>query len=364
MRILHTESSRGWGGQENRTLQEALQLRAAGAEVSFACQPDSQLAARAQQHGFGVTTLAMRNNFDMPAVARLAAALRRDGADIVNTHSGRDTFLAGLAARLVRRRPLVVRTRHLILPITSRSTYTFLPDHVVAVSEAVRTYLMTVGVPAHRVTAIPTGVDTARFDPAVHPGNLRQELGLPAEAVLIGTVAILRAKKGHLDLLAAAPRVIAAVPQAVFVFAGDGPQFDNLTQAIAERKLEGRVRLLGLRRDIPQVLKSLDLFVLPTHQEALGTSFLEAQAMGVPVIGTRVGGVPETIRENETGLLVPAHDPEALAQAIIALAGDPARRRAMGAAGRAWVSAEHTVQRMGERMLALYQRLLQERAAA
>ncbi len=87
--------------------------------------------------------------------------------------------------------------------------------------------------------------------------------------------------------------------------------------------------------------------------------------MGVPVIGTRVGGVPETIRENETGLLVPAHDPEALAQAIIALAGDPARRRAMGAAGRALGDgAEHTVERMAERMLALYQRLLQERAAA
>jgi glycosyltransferase involved in cell wall biosynthesis len=362
MRVLHSESSRGWGGQENRTLQEALQLRSRGVEMAFACQPGSQLAARAQQSGFSVTTLPMRNNFDMPAVARLAAAMRRHGADIVNTHSGRDTFLAGLGARLVRRRPLVVRTRHLILPITSRSTYTFLPDHVVAVSEAVRAYLMAVGVLAHRVTAIPTGVDTARFDPAGPTGNLRQELGLPAEAVLVGTVAILRAKKGHLDLLAAAPRVLAALPQVVFVFAGDGPQFDNLNRAIAERNLEGRVRLLGLQRDIPEVLRSLDLFVLPTHQEALGTSYLEAQAMAVPVIGTRVGGVPETIRENETGLLVPAHDPEALAQAIIALARDPARRRAMGAAGRAWVSAEHTVQIMGERMFFLYQRLLQERA--
>lgn len=361
MRILHTESSRGWGGQENRTLQEALQLQAAGVETSFACQPGSQLEDRAQQQGFTVATMPMRNNFDLPAVARLAAVLRRNRIDIVNTHSGRDTFLAGLAARLVRRRPLVVRTRHLILPITSRSTYTFLPDHVVAVSEAVRRYLMEAGVPAARVTAIPTGVDTARFDPVASPGTLRQELGLSAEAVLIGTVAILRAKKGHLDLLHAAPRVLAAIPEAVFVFAGDGPQFDNLTRAIAERNLEGRVRLLGLRRDIPDVLGSLDLFVLPTYQEALGTSFLEAQAMGVPVIGTRVGGVPETIRENETGLLVPPHDPEALAQAIIALAADPARRRTMGAAGRAWVGAEHTVQRMGERMLSLYRRLLQER---
>lgn len=361
MRVLHTESSRGWGGQENRTLQEALALRRHGVETAFACQPDSQLAARAQQSGFGVTTLPMRNNLDLPAVARLATAMRRHRADIVNTHSGRDTFLAGVAARLVRRRPLVVRTRHLILPITTRSSYTLLPDHVVAVSEAVRSYLIGAGVPPDRVSAIPTGVDPARFDPAGTHGELRRELGLPDDTVLVGTVAILRAKKGHLDLLAAAPKVIAALPQVVFVFAGDGPQFDNLQRAIAERNLQASVRLLGLRRNVPEVLRALDLFVLPTHQEALGTSFLEAQAMTVPVIGTRVGGVPETIRENETGLLVPAHDPAALAQAIIALAGDPALRRAMGAAGRDWVLAKHTVDQMAERMLNLYQRLLLER---
>jgi glycosyltransferase involved in cell wall biosynthesis len=364
MRVLHTESSRGWGGQENRTLQEALQLRTRGVELSFACQPDSQLAQRAGAQGFAVDTLAMRNNLDMPAVARLAGIMRRRGAAIANTHSGRDTFLAGLAARLVRRRPLVVRTRHLILPITSRTTYTWLPDHVVAVSEALRRYLIHAGVPAHQVSAIPSGVDTERFDPQVHAGDLRHELGLPAAALLIGTVAILRVKKGHLDVLAAAPRVLAEVPDALFVFAGDGPQSDNLKREIAARGLEARVRLLGLRRDVPNVLKSLDLFVLPTHEEALGTSFLEAQAMGVPVIGTRVGGVPEAVRENETGLLVPAHDPAALAAAILALARDPDRRRAMGSAGREWVLAEHTVQRMGSRMLDLYLRLLQERAQA
>lgn len=361
MKVLHTESSKGWGGQENRTLQEALQLRPRGVELAFACQPESRLAARGREQGFAVYTMAMRSNADLPAVARLAATLRRHGADVVNTHSGRDTFLAGLAARLVRRRPLVVRTRHLILPITSRSTYSVLPDHVVAVSEAVRAYLIGAGVPAQRISTIPTGVDARRFDPAAVSGGLRRELGLPDSALLVGTVAILRAKKGHLDLLDAVPRVLAAVPQARFVFAGDGPQHDNLSRAIAERGLEGKVSLLGLRRDVPEVLGSLDLFVLPTHEEALGTSYLEAQAMGLPVIGTRVGGVPETMREGETGLLVPARDPGALAAAIVSLAQDGGRRRAMGAAGREWVLAEHTVERMGERMLALYERLLRER---
>jgi glycosyltransferase involved in cell wall biosynthesis len=224
----------------------------------------------------------------------------------------------------------------------------------------VRDYLAGAGVPAHMLSTIPTGVDTARFDPATVEAPLRAELNIAAGVPLIGTVAILRMKKGHQDLIAAIPRVLAAVPEAHFVFAGDGPQRENIEQALAAAKLQERVHLLGLRSDIPQVLKSLDVFVLPTHQEALGTSYIEAQAMGVPVIGTRVGGVPATMIEGETGLLVPAQNPSALAEAIIALARDPARRQRMSDACRRWVLAEYTVERMAERMHALYQRLLTE----
>jgi glycosyltransferase involved in cell wall biosynthesis len=360
MRVLHTESSTGWGGQENRTLQEALQMRRLGVEVCFACRRGAKLGQRARDQGFAVDEFSMRNSVDPLSIIGLARTFRRQRVDIVNTHSGRDTLLAGIAARLIPRRPRIVRTRHLILPITSKVTYSVLPDHVVCVSQAVRDYLAGAGVPAHMLSTIPTGVDTARFDPATVEAPLRAELNIAAGVPLIGTVAILRMKKGHQDLIAAIPRVLAAVPEAHFVFAGDGPQRENIEQALAAAKLQERVHLLGLRSDIPQVLKSLDVFVLPTHQEALGTSYIEAQAMGVPVIGTRVGGVPATMIEGETGLLVPAQNPSALAEAIIALARDPARRQRMSDACRRWVLAEYTVERMAERMHALYQRLLTE----
>ena len=284
--------------------------------------------------------------------------------DIVNTHSGRDTLLAGLAARLLFSRsvprPRVVRTRHLILPITSRISYSGLPDHVVTVSRAVRENLIVAGVPAGMITAITTGVDCTRFDPERAAPVLRKELGISDGALLVGMVAILRFKKGHLDLLDAAAEVIKSLPDVRFVLAGNGPQHENLQRAIAERSLQQQVRLLGLRRDIPDVLRSLDLFVLPTHQEAFGTAFLEAQAMGVPVIGTDVGGVGEAVNQGVSGLLVPPHDPQALAAAILALGHDPARRGAMSAAGRPWVLAEHSTGKMAERMLALYRELLLE----
>ena len=362
MRVLHSESSRGWGGQENRTLQECLQLRARGVELMLVCPPDSGLSRRAHEQGFAVAEVAMPRSLDPLVVFRIAAVMRRFRPDVVNTHSGRDTILAGLAARLVRPRPLVVRTRHLILPITSRATYSWLPDHVVTVSVAVRENLITAGVPPQRITAITTGVDCRRFDPAIVAPGLRKELNLADDAFVVGMVAILRMKKGHQDLLDAAVDVVKAIPQAIFVIAGDGPQRENTERGIAERGLQAHVRLLGLRRDIPEVLRSLDLFVLPTHEEAFGTSYLEAQAMGLPVIATRVGGVPEAVHEGVTGLLVPAKDPQALAAAIIELGRDPLRRHAMSAAGRPWVQAEHTTERMAERMIALYEALLRERA--
>ena len=363
--IVHTESSTGWGGQENRTLNECLGMRARGHRVTVVGQPGARLLDRAAQAGFATAEVPMRKSFDLPAVFRLAKVLRQVGADVVNTHSSRDTTLAGLAARLPfaypGRRPKVVRTRHLILPITSTFTYARLPDQVVAVSEAVRDYLLSEGIAPSQVTTVHTGVDFSRFDRSqVAAADLRAELGLKADTVLVGTVAILRRKKGHHVLLEAAARLRndPRGAQVRFVFVGDGPQTDNLKAKIAELGLGNRVFLLGLRRDVPAVMAGLDLFVLPTLEEALGTSYLEAQAMALPVIGTRVGGVPETMQEGKTGLLVPAEDPIALGDAVATLAGDAVRRQQMGEAGSRFVRDAYSVERMVDGMETLYRRLL------
>ncbi|MCX7893675.1 MAG: glycosyltransferase [Burkholderiales bacterium] len=361
VRVLHTESSAGWGGQENRTLREVRELGARGVHAAIACRPGAKLGARAREAGLEVHEVPMRGAGDLGSILALRSILKRGRFDVVSTHSSGDTLVAGLAARLLWPRPVHVRTRHLILPITHRATYTWLPDHVVAVTHALADYLASAGVPRERISVIGSGIDLDAFDPDRTPPVLRSELGLAKNALVVGTVAILRVKKGHRDLLEAVPAIVAAVPEAVFVLAGDGPQRANLEREIAARGLADRVRMIGLRHDVANVLASLDLFVLPTHEEAGGQSFLEAQAMRVPVVSTRVGGVPEMVREGETALLVPPRDPAALAEAVIALARDPHRRRRMGEAARAWVLAEHGAGRMAERMLALYERLLAER---
>ena len=322
-------------------MNELTVLREMGHEALLVCQRGARLGIRASEAGFPVTYIQMRGSLDLPAIIALRRFMREQAVDIVNTHSGRDTQLSGMAARSLGlfggKRPRIVRTRHLALPITSKFSYVTLPD---------------------RVTAVPTGIDLSRYLRNEGAGSLRAELGLSAQALLVGTVAILRRKKGHAELLEAVPLVLAKFPDAHFIFAGNGPQQQNLEQRIKELGLNERVHMLGLRQDVVNVLQSLDLFVLPTHQEALGTAFIEAAAVGIPAIGTRVDGVPEAIADGETGLLVPLEDSGAIANAIIALLADPARRRAMGETAQARVQKLYSREVMVRNMLVIYQRLL------
>lgn len=362
MRVLHTESSTGWGGQENRTLNELIAMRERGHELAVVSRPGARIIDRAKEAGFETFAVDMRGAADLPAIFRLRSVMKRFRADVVNTHSGRDTQLAGMAARsILGKRPLVVRTRHLALPITSKFSYSVLPDHVVTVSKYVERYLVEAGIPGERITTVSTGVDFARYDRSTIAGDLRAELNLSAETPLIGTVAILRAKKGHADILDAVPTVLQRFPDAHFVFAGDGAQTANLKARIEAEGLVGRVHLLGLRRDVTNVLASLDVFVLPTHQEALGTAFIEAGAMGLPTVATNVDGVPEVVQDGRTGLLVPVRDGKAIAEAICKLLGDPIYRQSMGANAAEFVRRKFSREVMAQGMERLYSQLLEAR---
>lgn len=361
MRVLHTESSTGWGGQENRTLNELIAMRERGHDMAVVSRPGARILERAKEAGFATSVVDMRGAVDLPALFRLRRIMRRFEADIVNTHSGRDTQLAGMAARMLRRRPRIVRTRHLALPITSRFGYSVLPDHVVTVSNFVENALVESGVPRERITTIPTGIDLSRYDRSSVAGDLRRELGLPGDALLVGTVAILRAKKGHAEILDAVPEILVRFPKAHFVFAGDGPQTENLKDRVAASGLQGRVHLLGLRRDVTNVLASLDVFVLPTHQEALGTAFIEAGAMGLPAVAAKVDGVPEVILDGETGLLVPPRQGRALVEPICRLLGDPIFRQGMGGNAAKFVRRKFSREVMAGGMERVYRRLLEAR---
>ncbi len=359
--ILHTESSEGWGGQENRTLLESKGMKNLGVRVIILCQPDSFLSRRAVAEDIEVRICTMKKSYDIRAIQYILKLIKDENINVINTHSGKDSLLAGIAGRLSTRKPVIVRTRHLALPITSKTTYSVLPHKVVTVSEYVRQYLISEGISPDKVVAIPTGIDTSRFDPEKVDGELKQELGLKPEIPLVGTIAILRKKKGHYILLEAIPLILKKIPDAAFVFAGSGPQKENIVTKIEQLGLSHKVFMLGLRKDIPDILKSIDIFVLPTLQEALGTSFIEAMAMEKPVIGTNVGGVGEVIKDGINGYLVEPNNPHALAEAIIMALQDKEKLSVMGKEGRKIVEQNYTAEKMCKKMYDLYSSLLKDK---
>lgn len=355
-RILHTESSRGFGGQELRILTEARWLREHGWDVLIACQPASRLRAEAEAAGLPVVGVPMRGVLDLVALGALRRLMREPTAALVHTHSSVDSWLATLAARS--RGLPVVRSRHVTIPILRRRALVYrLADRIITSGEGVRAQVEQAGVPPGRVVAIPPGVDTARFRPDVSGSAVREELGLTGPAV--GLVANLRGSKGHRHFLEAARRVARRVPATRFLIVGEGIAFEDVKRQVDEMGLAGRVIMTGFRQDIPQVIAALDVLALPsTRSEAVSQVVLQALAVGTPVVATAVGGSPEVIRDGETGRLVPPADAGALADAIVDLLEDRARARALAQAGQALVRAHYTLDATMQRTTAVYRELL------
>lgn len=330
--VLHTEASLGFGGQERRILRELEGLDPARFRGLLLCQPGSKLGHVTEERKIPTIWLKMRSAYDPVAFIQILRLLKRERVDIIHAHSSRDAWLAGAAGKLLGIK--VFRTRHLLTPIGGPYVYARLTDLVLTVSEGVRQYLVSAGVPAQQIIAVPTGIDLRRFDPT-RPDllDMRQHFGIPREAFVIGIVAVLRRAKGHRFLLQAVKRLAPEFPQIKLLIAGTGPQEQNIKNLIKELGLGEQVLMLGLQDDIPNLLRALDVFVLPAQEEALGTALIEATAMGVPVIATRIGGIPEVV--GEAGLLFESEDVEALVQHLRTLIRSPelaARMREQGIA--------------------------------
>ncbi|HEX5960457.1 MAG TPA: glycosyltransferase [Rhodanobacteraceae bacterium] len=229
-------------------------------------------------------------------------------------------------------------------------------DRIVAPSNAVlEAVAATEHGPRGRMSCIPNGVDSRRFRPVDEAARqaTRARLGLTPDALLVGCVADLFAVKRHIDLVDAFARVHGAIPNAHLLLIGDGPERPAIEARIRECRIAERVRLLGSRNDVDALLPALDLFVLASDTEGLSNAILEAQACGLPVVATAVGGNPDLV-DGERGMLVAPRDPEALAAAMRVLLGDAGMRARMGASARTGVVQGHSLEAMTRAYATLY----------
>jgi glycosyltransferase involved in cell wall biosynthesis len=358
--IVHTEASMGWGGQEIRILTEARGFLDRGHAVALYAPPGSRIAEEAPAFGVPVATLPIARK--RPAgVAALARALKASRPDVVNTHSSTDTWLTAVASRTMRTPPVLVRTRHVSVPVPNdpgtRWLYRKATARVVTTGEALRAQLVRDnGLDPARVESVPTGIDASAFA-TLTQDEARRACGLPLDAPIVGIVATLRSWKGHRHLLDAFAAL--AERRASLAIVGDGPQREALERHVASLGLADRVRFAGQQRDVAPWLAALDVFALPsTANEGVPQALLQAMFAGIPCVTTPVGAIPEIARDDDTALLVPPSDAAALARAIDRLLADPALGARLAASARAYVAPRYGLATMLDRMEAVFRRAL------
>jgi glycosyltransferase involved in cell wall biosynthesis len=357
---LHIDTARTWRGGQNQVLLTVLGLRALGHRSMLVAHAAGALRQRAQE-GLELVPLTPKTEMDLSAAWRLSRLIKQLRPDVVHAHDPHGVAMAALALSMstqLDKPPLVAARRvdfHIKGNSLSRWKYRQV-DCFICASEAIRKMLVADGVPAVRAVTIHEGIDLGHIE-AAPAANLHAELWLPHHAPIVGNVAALVPHKGQRHLIEAAAIVVKRVPDARFVIAGEGELRPALERQIKDHHLEKHVFLTGFRPDVVSVHKAFDIFVMSSVSEGLGTSLLDAMACGKPIVATTAGGMPEVVKDGQTGILVAPRDHEAMADAIIRLLSDAAARRAMGAAGEARARAYFSAERMVRDTVELYRRV-------
>jgi glycosyltransferase involved in cell wall biosynthesis len=358
LRILHTESSMGWGGQEIRVLTEARGVARRGHEVVVAAPAESNIYRAAVKNRIEAIALPIGRKSMVGLFAmRLYLGGRR--FDIVNTHSSTDSWLAAIACKTLRGAPAIVRTRHISAPTprnaATRWLYTRAARRIATTGEKLRLQVIEeAGVDPARIISVPTGIDLETFQPGDR-ALAREELNLPLDAQVIGIVATLRSWKGHRYLFEAFAN-LEGETDAIVVVVGDGPQREGLELLATNLGIGSRVRFVGNQVDVAPWLRALDLFVLPSFaNEGVPQALMQAMACGLAVVTTPVGSITEIVTDDETGVIVPPKDAPALGAAIVSLLHDGARRERLGTRARAVALDRFGESLMVDRMIELFE---------
>jgi glycosyltransferase involved in cell wall biosynthesis len=363
LRILHTEASRGWGGQEIRILDESSGLRARGHDVRIAAVPGTPLADAARKRGIPLHEIPIGRR-NVPALLALRRAIADFRPQVIVTHSSTDSWLVA-ALRNFRRRPAVVRVRHLGFRVASgalnRWLYGRAADHVVTTGQATRKMLIEIlGLEPGSVTSIPTGIDVNRYKPGDRSAA-RVLTGLQHAKFVIGVVATLRIGKGHHLLI---PTLVdPRLHHATLVIVGDGPQENKLHAQAAELGVADRVVFAGRQTDVVPWLQSFDVCALPSIAiEGAPQALMQAMACGVPVVTTPVGAIPELVQDGQSGIFVPAGDTAALVDAFSRLEADPAFARSLVVAARRFAETNCAIAIMLDLMEDVLRKAVSQRA--
>jgi glycosyltransferase involved in cell wall biosynthesis len=363
--ILIAESSTAVGGQELAVLLHAEGLLKRGHRLRLVLEPKSPIARMAMDKQLPVTLISMRKSRYPQAIVSLRALIAHHRPAILQVNSSRDSWIGAVAVRLLRPRPKLLRIRHISAPLNrnwmTHLLYRRLFDMVVVTGgeKTKRELVERDGLAAERVAAFPIGLDVGYFRPSPPDHDLRLELGLPKGHLLVGLISYLRSYKGHEYFIEAASMLAARRDDVSFVIVGEGPEEAAIRSRIEQLGLSGRIRMLGFREDLLNVFRSFDLFAIPSVEgDTIPQVLMQALAIGLPVVSTTVGSIPDVVIDGETGFVVPPRDGPALAERTARLLDDADLRSRMGRQGRSMVERDYSLEHMLDRMEGVYHRLI------
>ncbi|GAB4344625.1 MAG: glycosyltransferase family 4 protein [Desulfobulbaceae bacterium] len=351
--ILHTDWSRSWGGQEIRTLTELQEMRKLGFRTAMMVPEDSELARRGRREKMMVWPVEFRSKFHPGSWKEIIAGIRHLRPAVVNTHSSEDSWMAGPVARLLGV-PLVIRTRHVLQPVSSTFSYRVFPHMILACSEAIRDGLVEEGISRERIVVQPTGIDEERFRFSEEKRReIRSRYGIGDDEILVGNVGFFRVYKGQIFIV----RTAAKMPDRFrFMLVGDG---DDRSLLEAERDRLGlgeRLILTGHQERPEDFFSAFDiLFFSSWSVEGIAQSYIQGLLYGLPLLACRTPSILEPLSCVHAYRLIDYDDIEAARQGLMELSRLPYDEEGR-AAQRAAIASRYGVKTMTANLLAVYER--------
>lgn len=350
--IIHTDWSRSWGGQEIRTLTELREMRKLGFRCCLMVPEDSELARRGKEEGFAVWPVDFISKFHLSSWKRIIKGIRELRPAVVNTHSSEDTWMAGAAARLLRV-PLVIRTRHILAPISSTFSYTAFPHVILACSEAIRDGLVEQGVPAEKIVVQPTGIDEERFRFSQDKREqVRKCFGIGNGDILVGNVGFLRVYKGQEFIV----RTAAAMPDHFkFMLVGGGNDLPHLEEQVTKLGVQDRFIFTGHQENPEDYFSAFDiLFFSSWSIEGIAQSYIQGLLYGLPLLVCRTPSIMEPLPHVQTYQLIDYDDLEAARDGLMQLSHHLDREERKIELQRGAIAAQYGLKTMIGNLLRIY----------
>ncbi|MBT4484440.1 MAG: glycosyltransferase [Candidatus Latescibacteria bacterium] len=333
LKIAHIDTALSWRGGERQVLELIKELNARNQKNVLFCKQNSIIFKRAQDAGIHVIHLPLRGEWDVVSALKLRTYIKREKIKIVHAHTSHAHSVALMALWHLDSCKLVVSRRvdfHINNYFSRRFKYGLSVDKFIAVSDAVKRILVEDGIDPKRVETVRSGFVQEKLLTNGECRDLRAELGISEKTIVISTVAALAPHKAHYVLIKTANQVVKKHPNVKFLFAGEGEMKSVIKKNISNLGLEKSIILLGFIEDIGAVYRASDIFALSSEEEGLCSSILDAMYFSLPIVATSAGGIPELVKDEVNGLIVPVGDYMLFNEKLNYLIEYPERRKKMG----------------------------------